>query len=514
MNVNFLTSSCTPRTGKKIRPSMLLALAAILYTTISLAQPINYPDFSSTAGLTLNGSAAQAGSALRLTPALVDQAGSAFTTNPITLGTGGSFSTHFSFQITNSCGRGADGLAFLVQNDGAGDGALGGAGGDIGYSGISPSLAVEYDSFFNRALGDPEGDASANHVGTGINGVVGSGIAVGLGAPQLDGGTVFYSWIDYNGFSDVLEVRLATVNVRPAAPTLSQAALGLVGILGGTSAHVGFTSGTGTSCGDHDVLSWHLSTPGLSKELTSGPDDGAGGIALAVEIDQLDPTEYDFTITYDVVGGPPVLIDDTVPAEWDVTDIEFDPTGLPLDCGEETAFAGIYGMVDVFRDGKPGKKCHSNTTVQWIELADNTLNVQTEARCHDNKKNKKCKPTSCGALYLNYGAIAYKKDGEGNLVLDQGELVVVAGPTDPICLVAVEDLDGGGIDLTGNGDEDGDGLLDHNEACDIGTDPCNPDTDDDGVLDGADECPLEGPPDAGLGEIQDPNGCNRQSPVQ
>ena len=46
-----------------------------------------------------------------------------------------------------------------------------------------------------------------------------------------------------------------------------------------------------------------------------------------------------------------------------------------------------------------------------------------------------------------------------------------------LCLAAVEDLDGGGIVGNGSGDEDGDGLTDLEEACELGTDPCEPDGD-------------------------------------
>ena len=137
----------------------------------------------------------------------------------------------------------------------------------------------------------------------------------------------------------------------------------------------------------------------------------------------------------------------------------------------------------------------------------------TIARCHDNKKNKKCRPTSCGALYLNDGAEAYALDEFGDPLVDEfGDRLPPILTSNNLCLVAVPDLDGSGdIDYTGGGDEDGDGAADHEEACSIGTDPCNDDTDGDGVLDGADECPLEGPADPAAGEILDPNGCIRQS---
>jgi hypothetical protein len=494
-----------------------------------------YDDFSDLSGLTTNGSAAQAGSALRLTPALREQAGSAFTTSQVPLGPGGSFSTHFSFQITGSGGGGADGLAFLVQNDPNVDAALGGGGGNMGYSGITPSLAVEFDSWAGL------GDVDANHVGTATNGGVGNGIAIPLGT-ALDGGAVFYAWVDYDGLADMLEVRVDTAPLRPVAPTLSQAGIGLAALLGGTTAHVGFTAATGGAFGNHDILSWHFAS-------------AAGMIDLVVPINVTIPTAYDFTITYD---GLPAWIYDNVPAEWDVTDIEGEfegsPNDLPIDCGDTTSFAGIYGKVDVSRGGKSGKKCNSSTNIWWMPGEENSLNVQTLARCHNSRNNKRCRPTSCGALYLNHGAIAYEKDKNGDVALDpEGNPIVITGPTDAICLAAVDDINGDGVfTWDGSGDEDGDNLTDLEEACGIGTDPCvddtdgdgvsdfdevasgcmdplNPDTDGDTINDGdelaagtdpcdadtdadgyddnVDSCPVEGPADPAAGEILKDDGC-------
>ena len=251
--------------------------------------------------------------------------------------------------------------------------------------------------------------------------------------------------------------------------------------------------------------------PLLLKALTSGPDrDGSLEIDLVVPINVEIPTAYDFTITYDGPDDTPVVIDDRVPAEWDVTDIEFDGTGLPLDCGDDADFSGDYGDVLVFRGGKSGKKCNSDTGLMWTPGGDNkTLNVQTQARCHDNKNNNFCRPTSCGALYLNYGAVAYETDGDGELVLDvEGNPIVVLGPTDPICLAAVDDVDGDGtFTWDGSGDEDGDNLSDYEEACAIGTDPCLFDTDDDGINDDVDECPLEGDLGLGVDAVGCPNVC-------
>jgi hypothetical protein len=136
-----------------------------------------------------------------------------------------------------------------------------------------------------------------------------------------------------------------------------------------------------------------------------------------------------------------------------------------------------------------------------------SLNVDSNTRRSPGKGHKEdvFAPTSCGALYLNDGAVAFEKDEDGNLVLDEdGNPIIVAGPTNAICLAAVDqDLYDALPDYSADADHDGDGLSSHAEACEIGTDPCLEDTDGDGVIDGEDACPLEG--DEGLGV--DATGC-------
>ena len=57
-----------------------------------------------------------------------------------------------------------------------------------------------------------------------------------------------------------------------------------------------------------------------------------------------------------------------------------------------------------------------------------------------------------------------------------------------LCLAAIPDIDDSYL-RDGSGNRDGDGLTDFEEACEVGTDPCDPDTDDDEVDDGDDNCP-------------------------
>lgn len=74
---------------------------------------------------------------------------------------------------------------------------------------------------------------------------------------QLDSGSIFHAWVDYNGVSDDLEVRLALNDTRPLAALMSYN-VDLVTLLGTTNAYVGFTSGTGGATANHDIRRWVL----------------------------------------------------------------------------------------------------------------------------------------------------------------------------------------------------------------------------------------------------------------
>jgi len=232
-----------------------LALALLLGSATASATTISYGDFSSTAGLQLNNSAASATddngrSVLRVTPSAYNKAGSAFSTDAITLAADASFSTKFSFNFNHQLAGGADGLVFVVQTV---SNTAGGGGGGIGYAGLSNSVGIEFDNYNNGA-----GDGySANHVGIDINGNVNS-VALNTSLSViLDSSTDLFAWIDYNGVTDLLEVRLSSTDARPDDALLSYV-VDLASVLGSTDAYVGFTSGTGGAAANHDVISWEF----------------------------------------------------------------------------------------------------------------------------------------------------------------------------------------------------------------------------------------------------------------
>lgn len=232
--------------------ALLLALASIA----SAATTVDFHTFTATeiAEFQLNGVTASLSpngdAVLRLTSS-TGQSGSAFLTDSVSLANDKSFSTAFQFSISDPIWGGADGLVFVLQTN---NNTAGGGGGGIGYAGIPNSVGVEFDNWHNGDVGD----INDNHVGIDLEGSVASVVQASVsGLGQLENGQAWYAWVDYDGLTDLLEVRLSTTNVRPAAALLSYT-VDLVDVLGTDDAYIGFTSGTGGAGAKHDILGWEF----------------------------------------------------------------------------------------------------------------------------------------------------------------------------------------------------------------------------------------------------------------
>jgi hypothetical protein len=250
-------------------------------------QTVNFPNFCNVSTLTLNGDAAPLNPnpqcVLRMTNDL-GQSSSVFLTNTFSLAVNASFSTFFSFRITNPVGIGdddgvgADGIVFAVQTV---SNTAGSGGGGIGYEGISPSVGVELDTFNNGAQDQNNG----NHMGIDINGNMTS-VSLTPVTPRFNNGSIWYAWVDYNGTT--IEGRVSQTPVRPATPTVTFP-VNLVTVLGTTNAFVGFTSGTGSGGNTHEILSWQLvgafapidPGPSVAVPTLSAPMFALLGLALA-----------------------------------------------------------------------------------------------------------------------------------------------------------------------------------------------------------------------------------------
>jgi hypothetical protein len=238
--------------GIRLIGAVALALTA---HTSNAALVIDYPDFSSTAGLTLNGDAAQVGDVLRVAPALAGQAGSVFSTSAISLAGNASFTTRFQFRFSGASGSdgqgsGGHGLVFVIQTT---PDAVGAAADGIGYGGLANSVGIEFDTW-NSGAGE---GSSSNHIGINVNGSVASLAVQPVSEADMNNGEIWNAWIDYLGAANSLEVRLSQSSARPAAPILSYTR-NIPADLGAASGYVGFTSGTGGAWANHDVISWQV----------------------------------------------------------------------------------------------------------------------------------------------------------------------------------------------------------------------------------------------------------------
>jgi VCBS repeat-containing protein len=139
----------------------------------------------------------------------------------------GTFTAAFDYQVSGN--EQADGMAMVLQNSGAGPAALGGNGSGLGYQGIAPSAAVE----FNIYNGHVQGTALAT------NGSVGS--YTSSNPVQFWNGDKTHVDLSYNG-STLTET--LTDTVTHSTFTANYAA-NLASVLGGSSAYVGFSGGTG-----------------------------------------------------------------------------------------------------------------------------------------------------------------------------------------------------------------------------------------------------------------------------
>jgi hypothetical protein len=200
--------------------------------------------FADTQGqLALNGSASIYAGTLALTDGGNNEAGSAFTTQPMDI-------TRFATRFQLEFGDGGHGVTFAIQ--GNGPSAMGDVADGLGYSGISTSVAVKFDISDDGGGADgttglyvdgasPMGAGSIDLVGTGIN---------------LHTGDILDVAMSYDGAA--LAVTISDASTGASAS--QKYAVDIAGRVGGPRAFVGFTGATGSESGAHeDILGWNFS---------------------------------------------------------------------------------------------------------------------------------------------------------------------------------------------------------------------------------------------------------------
>ncbi len=218
----------------------------------------SYSGFAGATGLVKNGTVSQVGQKIQLVEDGDYSAGSLWYINQVDVAQG--FTTNFKFQIVPdpASSTPADGMAFVIQN--AGLGAISPPDGEPGYENIPNSLAVEFDTFLNEHLTDPNN----NHVGI---------QSCGTAPNTLDHNTTCNL-----GLQPTLPITLtdhhahvATITYDPSVPVLSISIdnqpvlssnldLSTLLSLNGNDAWVGFTAGVGADFEHHYLLNWAFAT--------------------------------------------------------------------------------------------------------------------------------------------------------------------------------------------------------------------------------------------------------------
>jgi hypothetical protein len=226
------------------------------YTITTTSTVVNYGGGFSAAGIAFNGSAALNGTRLRLTTTSGNLAGSGWYSTPVNIQ---SFSTDFTFQLANTTTYPiGNGITFVIQN--AGTVALGPSGGGLGYgldnitnpsgssnSPIAKSVAIKFDLVNNAGEG-------TNSTGLYTNGASPTMPAVTVGGGvNLRSGDIFKVHMSYDGTTLTMTIT-DTVNTTQTFTT--SWAINIPGTVGGNTAYVGFTGGTGYSVANQDIIIW------------------------------------------------------------------------------------------------------------------------------------------------------------------------------------------------------------------------------------------------------------------
>lgn len=274
------------------RTSLLAMVIGGMMVTSAQAQTFAYANFADTTGLQINGAASSLNIAgrdvMRLTPPQGGVGGSMFNTQAIALTNDYSFSTRFTFTIGSNHQTpwgeiGADGIAFLIQTQ---SNSVGGVGGGLGYAGISPSVAVEFDPYSNGGS-DPRlpGNGALNgndHIAIMSNGDAANHLAYAIVSPtlELDSGRDITGFVDYNGATNLMEVRWSTDGLRPDTAGISYS-IDLASLFGTSPVYVGFTASTGADWSAQDIVNWTFNanydpvTTSPARTIPAGSPTGA-----------------------------------------------------------------------------------------------------------------------------------------------------------------------------------------------------------------------------------------------
>jgi hypothetical protein len=271
-----------------------------------------------------NGSASfLGGECYQLTPDASGQAGTFFSQNPIDLTM--PFSEQASFFFGCKDVNGADGIVFILTTTNT---ALGVGGGGLGYQGITPSIAIEYDDYLNGNFGDPASD----HMAVLSMGQIDHNMATNLVGPtnisNIEDCAEHCFFVDWNPVTQTLTAVLDDNTISYTGDIINTI------FSGNSSVYYGFSSGTGSLSNPHRVC---FGPPELMPMADVSVCE-ADGVVLEADPDgiawtwELDPTLSAFNIS-DPTATPDVTTTYMVEIEYACGFFNYDTvvvTVLPL----------------------------------------------------------------------------------------------------------------------------------------------------------------------------------------
>jgi LysM repeat protein len=249
------------------------SVASAAYTLNIGQTDINFPvGFAGTAGIMiLNGSTDLDDTRLQLTNGGLGEAGSAWYYQQVNVQ---AFTSSFSFQLSNPAG---DGITFAIQGNNVY--ALGNPGSGLGYQGIANSVGIKFDLYDNAGEGP-------DSTGLYINGASPTVPAIDLSTTGINLHSDDTMEIDlaYNG--TVLSMTITDMVTGAAYST--NWTVNIPSIVGGSTAYVGFTGGTGGLTSSQKILNWVYtigsSAPPVLMSPLFNPSGGAYSTAQSVSI--------------------------------------------------------------------------------------------------------------------------------------------------------------------------------------------------------------------------------------
>ncbi|MDD7885129.1 T9SS type B sorting domain-containing protein [Flavivirga sp. 57AJ16] len=176
-----------------------------------------------------------------ITPDAEGQHGAVWYGNPIDFTT--DFEIVFDAYFGINDANGADGIALVLKPNSTPQ--LGNLGGEIGYGGISHSLAVEFDTWQNTEHNDP----IADHIGLMINGNANHNSDLAIAElPNLENGQFHEIKFSWNAATQTITITKDCVQIIAYTGNIVNQALN-----GSSTAYFGFTGSTGGSTNEQKI---------------------------------------------------------------------------------------------------------------------------------------------------------------------------------------------------------------------------------------------------------------------